>query len=66
MGFERVTGNFTAELSRHNSLKDIRHDDLWRDFIDKVKMLAGNPKYREILLEVNASGNDDHDEPLSD
>lgn len=55
MGYMLIDGKFSASLSRHNSLKDIRHDDLWNDFVSKIQMLANNPKYKEINLIIDAS-----------
>jgi hypothetical protein len=52
MGHEYVVGKFSASLSRHNSPKDYRHDELWLDFIKKIKEISTNPKYTEILLNV--------------
>ena len=55
MGYEYVTGTISASLSRHNSEKDIRHDELWDNFITHLKMIANNPKYKEINLMINAN-----------
>jgi hypothetical protein len=58
MGSLRAEGRFFATLSRHNSSKDTRHDELWLDFIDKIKQISSNPKYREINLDIQANTED--------
>lgn len=58
MGYTLVTGSIATSLSRHNSDKDVRHDRLWKEFIEAVRVLANNPKYREITLMINADTED--------
>lgn len=58
MGSLLAKGQFCATLSRHNSLKDERHDELWQDFIKKVRYIAKNPKYKEIFLTVDDNTED--------
>lgn len=58
MGYIRVTGTISARLSRHNSEKDIRNDELWTDFISKIRHIANNPKYKEIDLMIDADTED--------
>lgn len=53
MGLELVTAKVSASLSRKNSDKDVRHDLLWQDFIEQIKYIANNPKYKEINLSVD-------------
>jgi hypothetical protein len=54
MGNLFIEGKFTASLSRHNSERDTRHNQLWLDFITSIQHLASNPKYKEILLSIDA------------
>lgn len=58
MGYNLVSGRFSATLSNHNSPKDVRHEALWLDFLDKIKGISNNPKYKEINLEISADTDD--------
>ena len=53
MGREFVAGKITASLSRTNSPKDVAHAEAWKEFADKVRHIASNPKYKDILLNVD-------------
>ncbi len=54
MGYEIRKAYATATVSRHNSDRDTRHDDLWKDFITTIQYLASNAKYKEIQLHVTS------------
>lgn len=53
MGYEAVALVATGLLSRHNSPQDQRDDNLWNDFLDRVRATAADPKYAPILLDLN-------------
>ncbi len=55
MGYEQVYLRATALVSRHNSERDRRDDELWKEFLDRVRLIANEPRYQRILLDVAAS-----------
>lgn len=54
MGRLELEGYFSAVVARTNTPKDKRHDALWLDFLDKIKYIANNPKYKEINLHISS------------
>jgi hypothetical protein len=50
MGFERVEFVVAANLSRHNSDRDDRHDKLWDEVTKRIEEIINDPKYIEINL----------------
>jgi hypothetical protein len=54
MGYERVQGRFSALLSRHNSARDREDDALWNEFVQRVRELAGEDKYKAIMPDMDA------------
>ena len=53
MGYEAVVLVATGLLSRHNAPQDRRDDDLWNDFLGRLRVIASDPKYAPILLDLN-------------
>lgn len=59
MGDLLVEAKITASLSRTNSDKDKRHDTLWLDFVETIRYLASNPRFKEINIQVNGPERDE-------
>jgi hypothetical protein len=49
MGWERLTGNLSAAVSRHNSPRDARDDALWNELTVRIRELVEDPKYADIM-----------------
>jgi hypothetical protein len=52
MGSERAQMSITALLSRHNSDRDIEDNRLWAELVGRVKAIAADPRYAEIMVDV--------------
>lgn len=50
MGYERVEFKIAAAVSRHNSDRDIAHDLLWAEVIEKIEKIINDPKYADIAI----------------
>jgi hypothetical protein len=50
MGYEHVEFKIVASVSRHNSDKDKKHDELWAEVIKRVEEIMNDPKYDEIQV----------------
>ena len=50
MGYEHVEFKVVGSVSRHNSEKDKKHDELWQEVIKRVEEIMEDPKYSEIQL----------------
>ncbi len=51
-----VTGIVSASVSNSTRVEQLRHTLLWLDYVEKIRHLATNPKYKEIGLQVSANG----------
>lgn len=56
MGKETVSLYVGATLSRHNSEQDKKDDEAWEHFIQRVRHLAALPMYKDLSIDVDASG----------
>lgn len=52
MGYEQAAVTITASLIRNNSYKNEVHNELWKEFMDRVSMIASIPKYKEININI--------------
>jgi hypothetical protein len=50
MGYEQMSLVISATVSRHNSDRDKRHDELWQEVKDRIDEIIEDPKYAEIIL----------------
>lgn len=48
MGYDARRLEIVAHVSRHNSPKDDRHDELWEDLMERIQAIVDDPKYQEI------------------
>ncbi len=49
-----ITGVVSASINNSRPVEQLRHTLLWLDYVEKIRQLATNPKYREIELQVSA------------
>lgn len=57
MGREAVTMQASARVSRHNSEQDALDGEAWNNFVNDVRMLAGQYETRD-GLDIMVSGGD--------
>ena len=51
MGYESVQIRVYAAVSRHNSPRDVEHDQLWAEVAARIRAVVEDEKYRPILLD---------------
>ena len=52
MAHEQIIIVISASLQRNNTYKDEVHNELWKEFLERIEMITKIPKYREIKIHI--------------